>query len=318
LVSNLLTRRIHRKYVEAKESAMGGAGKEPRPLVIVIEEAHKFLNSSVASQTIFGIIARELRKYNVTLMVIDQRPSGIDSEVLSQVGTRFSCLLDNERDIDAVMRRTRDRPLPSGRVTPAAALSLGFLLILAGQVVLVLTVNLMTAWLALLTAFLYVVIYTPLKRTTWLNTSLGSIPGALPPVGGWAAATGHLDAGAWVLFAILFAWQHPHFYSIAWIFRDDYRRGGFKMLPVLEEDGRRTCRHILAFSVLLIAVSILPALLGSSGTVYLLGALVLGAGMLAAGVSLTISRSNVDARRLLRASVIYLPLLLILTVFDSI
>jgi DNA helicase HerA-like ATPase len=106
LVSNLLTRRIHRKYVEAKESAMGGAGKEPRPLVIVIEEAHKFLNSSVASQTIFGIIARELRKYNVTLMVIDQRPSGIDSEVLSQVGTRFSCLLDNERDIDAVLSGT--------------------------------------------------------------------------------------------------------------------------------------------------------------------------------------------------------------------
>ncbi len=243
---------------------------------------------------------------------------------LTLLGTTFSAggsgVLNHyiERDIDAVMRRTRDRPLPSGRVTPAAALSLGFLLILAGQVVLVLTVNLMTAWLALLTAFLYVVIYTPLKRTTWLNTSLGSIPGALPPVGGWAAATGHLDAGAWVLFAILFAWQHPHFYSIAWIFRDDYRRGGFKMLPVLEEDGRRTCRHILVFSVLLIAVSILPALLGSSGTVYLLGALVLGAGMLAAGVSLTISRSNVDARRLLRASVIYLPLLLILTVFDSI
>jgi protoheme IX farnesyltransferase len=243
---------------------------------------------------------------------------------LTLLGTAFSAggsgVLNHyiERDIDAVMRRTRDRPLPSGRVTPAAALSLGFLLIFAGQVVLVLTVNLMTAWLALLTAFLYVVIYTPLKRTTWLNTSLGSIPGALPPVGGWAAATGHLDAGAWVLFAILFAWQHPHFYSIAWIFRDDYRRGGFKMLPVLEEDGKRTCRHILAFSVLLIAVSILPALLGSSGTFYLLGALVLGAGMLAAGVSLTISRSNDDARRLLRASVIYLPLLLILTVFDSI
>ena len=243
---------------------------------------------------------------------------------LTLLGTAFSAggsgVLNHyiERDIDAVMRRTRDRPLPSGRVTPAAALSLGFLLIFAGQVVLVLTVNLMTAWLALLTAFLYVVIYTPLKRTTWLNTSLGSIPGALPPVGGWAAATGHLDAGAWVLFAILFAWQHPHFSSIAWIFRDDYRRGGFKMLPVLEEDGKRTCRHILAFSVLLIAVSILPALLGSSGTVYLLGALVLGAGMLAAGVSLTISRSNDDARRLLRASVIYLPLLLILTVFDSI
>ena len=223
-----------------------------------------------------------------------------------------------ERDVDAVMRRTRDRPLPAGKVSPAAALSLGFAMILAGQVVLVLTVNLLTAWLALITAFLYVVIYTPMKRTTWLNTSLGSIPGALPPVGGWAAATGHLDTGAWVLFAILFAWQHPHFYAIAWIFREDYRRGGFKMLPVLEEDGGRTCRHILAFSVLLIAVSILPTLLGTSGILYLVGALILGAGMLAAGVSLTLTRSTLDARRLLRASVIYLPLLLILTVIDTI
>ena len=252
---------------------------------------------------------------------------GIDSPLtllLTLLGTALSAggsgVLNHylERDVDAVMRRTRGRPLPTGQIKPAAALSLGFVLILAGQIVLVLSVNLLTAWLALLTAFLYVVIYTPLKRATWLNTSLGSIPGALPPVGGWAAATGHLDVGAWVLFAILFAWQHPHFYSIAWIFRDDYRRGGFKMLPVLEEDGRRTCRHILGFSVLLIVVSILPTLLGTSGTVYLVGALLLGAGMLAAGVSLTLTRSMIDARRLLRASVIYLPLLLILTVLDTI
>jgi protoheme IX farnesyltransferase len=223
-----------------------------------------------------------------------------------------------ERDVDQLMQRTRGRPLPTGLVQPAAALSLGFVLILAGQIVLVLSVNLLTAWLALLTAFLYVVVYTPLKRVTWLNTSLGSIPGALPPVGGWAAATGELEVGAWVLFAILFVWQHPHFYSIAWIFRDDYARGGFKMLPVLEEDGKRTCRHIIAFSVLLIGVSILPSLLGTSGSLYLIGALVLGAGMLAAGISLTITRSTADARRLLRASVIYLPLLLILTVIDTI
>ena len=252
---------------------------------------------------------------------------GIDSPlilVMTLLGTALSAggagVLNHylERDVDAVMRRTRDRPLPAGKVSPAAALSLGFAMILAGQVVLVLTVNLLTAWLALITAFLYVVIYTPMKRTTWLNTSLGSIPGALPPVGGWAAATGHLDSGAWVLFAILFAWQHPHFYAIAWIFREDYRRGGFKMLPVLEEDGGRTCRHILAFSVLLIAVSILPTLLGTSGILYLVGALILGAGMLAAGVSLTLTRSPLDARRLLRASVIYLPLLLILTVIDTI
>jgi protoheme IX farnesyltransferase len=252
---------------------------------------------------------------------------GIDNPlvlVMTLLGTALSAggsgVLNHylERDVDALMRRTRDRPLPTGQVTPAAALLLGFVLILAGQVVLMLTVNLMTAWLALLTAFLYVFIYTPLKRTTWLNTSLGSIPGALPPVGGWVAATGHLDPGAWVLFAILFAWQHPHFYAIAWIFREDYRRGGFKMLPVLEEDGGRTCRHILVFCVLLIVASILPTLMGTSGTLYLVGALVLGGGMLASGVSLTLTRSTLDARRLLRASVIYLPLLLILTVIDAI
>ena len=221
-----------------------------------------------------------------------------------------------ERDVDALMRRTRSRPLPAGEVPPSAALSLGFLLILGGQVVLVLGVNLLTAWLALLTAFLYVVVYTPLKRLTWLNTSLGSIPGALPPVGGWAAATGGLDAGAWVLFAILFAWQHPHFYAIAWIFRDDYRRGGFRMLPVLEEDGRRTCRHILAFSLMLLAFSVLPATLGMSGMLYGAGALVLGLLMLAPGVTLARSRSIGDARRLLRASVLYLPLLFLLSIVD--
>lgn len=221
-----------------------------------------------------------------------------------------------ERDVDACMHRTRTRPLPSGTVRPSTALAQGFLLILAGQAVLVLGVNLLTAWLALLTAFLYVVIYTPLKRITWLNTTLGSIPGALPPVGGWVAATGGLDTGAWVLFAILFAWQHPHFYAIAWIFRDDYRRGGFRMLPVLDEDGRRTCRHILGFCALLLAASVMPAALGMAGRVYLTGALILGAGMLAAGIGLALTRATPAARHLLRASIVYLPLLLLLTVID--
>lgn len=221
-----------------------------------------------------------------------------------------------ERDVDACMHRTRTRPLPSGTVRPSTALAQGFLLILGGQAVLVLGVNLLTAWLALLTAFLYVVIYTPLKRITWLNTTLGSIPGALPPVGGWVAATGGLDTGAWVLFAILFAWQHPHFYAIAWIFRDDYRRGGFRMLPVLDEDGRRTCRHILGFCALLLAASVMPAALGMAGRVYLTGALILGAGMLAAGIGLALTRATPAARHLLRASIVYLPLLLLLTVID--
>jgi protoheme IX farnesyltransferase len=223
-----------------------------------------------------------------------------------------------ERDVDAMMQRTSSRPLPSGGLTPSATLSFGFCLILLGQVLLVVTTNLLTAWLALLTAFLYVVIYTPMKRMTWLNTSLGAIPGALPPVGGWTAASGELEWGACALFAILFTWQHPHFYSIAWIFRDDYRRAGFRMLPCLEEEGYpRTCRQIIGFSLLLLVVSLTPAWLGISGVVYVVGAIVLGLGMLAASISLVMARDQFQARRLLRASVIYLPLLFLLTVIDK-
>jgi protoheme IX farnesyltransferase len=221
-----------------------------------------------------------------------------------------------EREVDATMMRTRDRPLPTGRIRPSTAMSFGLCLILIGLGVLVVQVNLLTAFLALLTAFLYVVIYTPLKRVTWLNTSLGSIPGALPPVGGWAAASAELDAGAWALFAILFAWQHPHFYAIAWIFRQDYQRGGMKMLPTLETDGRRTCRHILGFSVLLLAVSLLPTVLGISGQLYLAGAIALGLGLLAAGIALRLSPSDLAARRLLKASILYLPLLFLLSIVD--
>jgi len=221
-----------------------------------------------------------------------------------------------ERDIDKCMKRTSARPLPAGLVKPATTMSYGLILIFVGLVILIMGVNLLTAFLALLTAFLYVVVYTPMKRLTWLNTSLGSIPGALPPVGGWAAATGTVTIEAWALFAILFAWQHPHFYAIAWIFREDYRRGGFKMLPVVEPDGKRMCRHIIGFSLLLMVASTLPTLFGLSGSLYLTGAMVLGSALLAAGITFSMSKSMGDARRLLRASVIYLPLLFILTVID--
>ncbi len=222
-----------------------------------------------------------------------------------------------ERDADRRMERTRNRPLPAGLIKPASAMSFGIFLVLAGLFVLLATTNLLTAFLALLSAFLYVVIYTPMKRLTWLNTSLGAIPGSLPPVGGWTAATGGLDTGAWVLFLILFAWQHPHFYAIAWIFREDYRRGGFKMLPVVEPDGKSTCRQIIVFSVLLILVSTLPTFLGISGWIYLCGAVLMGLGMLVVGIALTLSRSHLDAWRLLKASVLYLPLLLLLSVADG-
>ena len=222
-----------------------------------------------------------------------------------------------ERGVDADMIRTRDRPLPAGRMKPTTAMAYGLLLLAAGLGLLLYHVNMLTAFLALSTAFLYVVVYTPLKRLTWWNTSVGSIPGALPPVGGWTAAAGELELGAWALFAILFTWQHPHFYSIAWLFKEDYRRGGFKMLPVVEPDGRRTCRHVVVFSVLLIAASTMPSVLGFSGSLYLVGALLMGVALLGVGIALSMTRSSLAARRLLKASVVYLPVLLILTVLDS-
>ena len=166
-------------------------------------------------------------------------------------------------------------------------------------------------------AFLYVVVYTPLKRLTWLNTSFGAIPGAIPPLCGWAAATGRLDPGAWVLFLILFAWQHPHFYAIAWMFKDDYRNAGFKMLPVVDPSGASTFRQTILFAVLLLGVSILPTAIGMTGRVYCVGALAMGLALLAVGALFARTKSFVDARRLLKASVIYLPLLLILIIIDA-
>ena len=194
---------------------------------------------------------------------------------------------------------------------------MGFVLVLSGVFFLLFTAGLLTAFLALLSAFLYVVVYTPMKRQNWLNTSLGAVPGALPPVGGWTAATGAIDPGAVVLFLILFAWQHPHFYAIAWIFRDDYRRGGFKMLPVVEPDGNSTCWQVMGYLVLLLIFSVLPSFMGLTGPFYLVGAVVLGALFLASGLALSFSRSVTSARRLLKASVLYLPLLLVLSVVDA-
>lgn len=243
--------------------------------------------------------------------------------LIMMLGTGLSCAGSGvlncyiERDVDGLMRRTHNRPLVTGVLQPHEALAFGVLLVLGGVALLAWQVNLLTGFLSLLTAFLYVVVYTPLKRVTWLNTSIGAIPGALPPLGGWAAATGGLEIGGWVLFLILFIWQHPHFYAIAWMYRDDYARGGFKMLPVVEPDGISTFRQIIWYSLLLLPVSVLPTVLGMSGMVYLVGSLILGISMLRVGIQLSRSHSGLDARRLLRASIIYLPLLLALIVFDG-
>lgn len=221
-----------------------------------------------------------------------------------------------ERDVDRLMNRTRNRPIPSGVVPANHAFLLGVYLVLFGVILLIWKINLTTAFLALLTAFLYAVVYTPMKRLTWLNTFVGAIPGALPPMGGWAAATGRVEAGAWALFAILFIWQIPHFYAIAWIHREDYERGGFKMLPSVDPTGIRTITQSILFASVLIPVSLLPVWLGISSWVYGFGAFALGLGMLSSCIYFARSRSVVDARRVLRASIIYLPLLFMLILVD--
>lgn len=222
-----------------------------------------------------------------------------------------------ERDCDLEMNRTKTRPIQRGILSPEEALNFGWIATLVGVAILIWQVNLLTGFLSLLTTFLYVVVYTPLKRITWWNTVIGAIPGALPPMGGWAAATGELGAGAWIVFLILFIWQHPHFYAIAWMYREDYARGGFKMLPVVYPDGDRTFRQIIGFSILLIPISLLPYLFNIAGVAYAVGMLALGIAMLAVGIKSSRSRSIADARLLLQASVIYLPLFFALILCDS-
>jgi len=222
-----------------------------------------------------------------------------------------------ERDCDTQMARTRTRPIPLGIVAPNEALIFGLALSLVGVLLLACLVNPLSGFLSLLTVFLYVLVYTPLKRISWWNTVVGAIPGALPPMGGWVSATNELDAGAWILFLILFVWQHPHFYAIAWMYKEDYAKGGFKMLPVVYPDGIRTFRQTLGFSILMIPVSLLPYFYGIAGEVYAVGVTALGVWMLMSSVKVWRSHTVADARSLLKVSVIYLPLFFALLLCDS-
>jgi protoheme IX farnesyltransferase len=212
-----------------------------------------------------------------------------------------------ERDFDAAMRRTARRPLPSGRVSPATARYLGMLLVFAGIGLLCPVANALTAALAILTVLLYLYVYTPLKRRTKYNTLIGTIPGALPALGGWTAATGNLALGGWTLFAILAVWQMPHFLSLAWMYRKDYERAHYQMLPVVEPDGHSTALQTLAFTALLIPLGLGPYLVGIAGPVYLIGALLLGLYFLRPALVFYRTRQVQDARRVLRASIVYIP-----------
>ena len=222
-----------------------------------------------------------------------------------------------ERDVDGLMRRTQNRPLPQGRVHPRLALAFGLGLSVAGVLYLTLLVNGLAAAVAAFTVASYLLIYTPSKRTTWLSTLIGAVPGAMPPVIGWAAVRGQLDTGAWALFAIMFLWQIPHFLAIAWMYRNDYARAGFPVLPVCDPEGGRTARLISWNCIALLLVSLWPTWLGLTGRLYFVGALVLGIAFLAFGLATAVYKTNLSARRLLVASVIYHPLLLALILLDS-
>jgi protoheme IX farnesyltransferase len=222
-----------------------------------------------------------------------------------------------ERDVDARMMRTRRRPLPSGRLTPGAAIWFASAITVGGVLYLAATVNLLTAGLAALTFASYVLLYTPLKRTTSLNTLVGAVPGALPIVGGWTAAGGSLGAAVAALFSILFLWQLPHFLALAWLYRDDYRAGGLRMLSLADDGGRDTGRMALLYAVALLPISLVPTLLGVTGGWYFFGALALGLAYVAAGTGLIVGATPARAWRLFFVSIIYLPALLTLMVLDK-
>lgn len=222
-----------------------------------------------------------------------------------------------ERESDARMRRTANRPLPAARLSSAEALWFGVALAVGGCLWLAIAVNILASLLAFLTLASYLLLYTPLKKRTAYCTLVGAFPGAMPPLIGWAAARGTLSLEAWVLYAILFFWQFPHFLAIAWMYREDYARAGLVMLPAGDPQGRLAARQILVTSVALLPVSLLPVLLRQMGMTYFFGALVLGLIMLYCGVSTASVRSNLLARRLLLASVFYLPLVFGLMIVDK-
>jgi protoheme IX farnesyltransferase len=222
-----------------------------------------------------------------------------------------------ERESDRYMRRTATRPLPTGLLTPAEALRFGLALAIAGAVDLYLVAGYLACLLGVLTSLSYLLAYTPLKKRTVWATFVGAIPGAIPPMIGWAAASGKLDAGAWLLFAILFLWQFPHFHAISWMYREDYARAGILMLPVVDKDGTRTFRQIVLYASGLIAVSLLPAVMGFAGVLYFFGALVTCTASLQVCLWAASAKTNIRAKWLMHATVMHIPILLGLMMYDK-
>jgi len=223
-----------------------------------------------------------------------------------------------ERESDRQMRRTASRPLPIGLLQPAEALRFGVTLALAGAADLWLVGGRMTSLLGVITCLSYLLAYTPLKKRTVWATFVGAFPGAIPPMIGWVGASGHLDKGAWLLFLILFFWQFPHFHAISWMYREDYARAGIQMLPVVDRDGTRTFRQIIITAGMLVGVSVLPAVMGVAGVLYFFGALVVSTALVQVCLWAAAEKSNVRAKWLMHATIIHIPILLGLMIYDKI
>jgi protoheme IX farnesyltransferase len=270
------------------------------------------LNLLVVATSVVGFFAASIRPTDLLALI----HTALGSALVASGAAAWNQIC--ERRTDALMDRTRLRPLPGGRlsVSEARAFSVGASLV--GLLELALGVNLLSALVALVTLLVYGWVYTPMKLRTPASTLVGAVPGALPPLIGWAGARGTLSLDAWTLFAIVFCWQIPHFLAIAWMYRDDYRRAGFPMLPVIDSDGRRTGRQAATFAVLLLLAALSPFALGLTGTAYLVGSLVLSVGLLGLAVRFALARTFERARVLFFGSLVYLPVLWALLLIDRV
>lgn len=222
-----------------------------------------------------------------------------------------------ERRTDALMERTAKRPIPTNKVSPAEALIFGLILTVSAEIYLAFLVNTLTAILGLVVIVGYVLLYTPLKTKTSVSTAIGAIPGAMPPLMGWTSSANEITLGAWVLFALLFLWQFPHFLAIAWMYKDQYEKAGILMLPVVEKKGTITATQIVTFTLMLLPISVAPYFMGFAGMIYLVGASVLGLWFLISSIQTARAKSVEQARKLLLVSVLYLPVIFALMVFNN-
>jgi heme o synthase len=294
--------------VRTEAAALPAAGTRSRDFVAL---AKPRLNMLVVASTLAGYAMADgepLKPFAVLGLLLGTGLVAGGASAFNQV---------MERDLDALMRRTRQRPLPGQRLQPLEGLLFGTVITLAGVLLIVAASNLLAGAVALATLVTYVGIYTPLKTRTSLGTVIGAIPGALPPIIGWAAVANELPLKAWILFGIMFLWQLPHFLAIAWIYRDDYARAGFPMLPVIEPDGRSTGRQSVVYAAALVPLSLAPTLTHMAGDVYFAGALVLGIGFLWLAFRFARTRSMKDARQAFFGSLVYLPVLWILMIADK-